>query len=243
MGRAAACCGSVGGGAALGVGAARSEIWRLAAVGPSQRPPPVSWRPLYISSPRLDQRTTPHASDPAALAPWTHEPDFRPDWMVSRLLALINSQPNHLSHHAHRRTPGLAPRRSVPTVQLVFGGYITHGLLGLLWPGAPTFDRGNVMDYSRCALPACEGPDCWAGLSACLLACLLFTHYRYSPLKQDSTLICLPPDPQPNATPHPPTPPRPPAAPTGPPPWPSTPSPARPPFSAPRPTWASPRRT
>ncbi|GBF99270.1 hypothetical protein Rsub_12030 [Raphidocelis subcapitata] len=38
---------------------------------------------------------------------------------------------------------------SIPTVKLLFGGFVAHGLLGLLWPGSPTFDRANAIDYSR----------------------------------------------------------------------------------------------
>ncbi|GBF93152.1 hypothetical protein Rsub_05883 [Raphidocelis subcapitata] len=49
---------------------------------------------------------------------------------------------------------------SIPTVKLLFGGFVAHGLLGLLWPGSPTFDRANEMDYMRSHPQAIQlGPE------------------------------------------------------------------------------------
>lgn len=34
-------------------------------------------------------------------------------------------------------------------MKLAYSAFVTHGLLGLLWPGAPTFDPANSRDYMR----------------------------------------------------------------------------------------------
>ena len=44
---------------------------------------------------------------------------------------------------------------SIPAVKLLYGGLITHGLLGLLWPGSPTFDPANTRDFMKWALAGC----------------------------------------------------------------------------------------
>jgi hypothetical protein len=38
---------------------------------------------------------------------------------------------------------------SIHTVKLIFAGFTAHGLLGLLWPGSPTFDQDNIRDFSQ----------------------------------------------------------------------------------------------
>ncbi|KIZ02412.1 chloroplast photosystem II-associated protein [Monoraphidium neglectum] len=38
---------------------------------------------------------------------------------------------------------------SLPLTKLVYSGLIAHGLLGLLWPGSPTYSSANKRDYAR----------------------------------------------------------------------------------------------
>ena len=61
-----------------------------------------------------------------------------------------NQAPPHTTLPARTLPPARPlPPRSIPTVKLIFGALTAHGLLGLLWPGAPTFDRANAADYSK----------------------------------------------------------------------------------------------
>ncbi|KAI8470670.1 MAG: hypothetical protein J3K34DRAFT_458777 [Monoraphidium minutum] len=38
---------------------------------------------------------------------------------------------------------------SIPTVKLLYGTFVAHGVVGLLWPGSPTYDPANTRDYMR----------------------------------------------------------------------------------------------
>jgi hypothetical protein len=40
--------------------------------------------------------------------------------------------------------------RSLATTKLVYSAFIGHGLLGLIWPGSPTYSRANINDYNKC---------------------------------------------------------------------------------------------
>ncbi|KAI8477225.1 MAG: hypothetical protein J3K34DRAFT_463283 [Monoraphidium minutum] len=51
------------------------------------------------------------------------------------------------SHAGPMVTTAALTGLSIPAVKLIFGGLTFHGVLGLLWPGAPTFDRANVKDF------------------------------------------------------------------------------------------------
>ncbi|KIZ02413.1 Photosystem II protein [Monoraphidium neglectum] len=38
---------------------------------------------------------------------------------------------------------------SLATTKLVYSAFIGHGLLGLIWPGSPTYSRANINDYNK----------------------------------------------------------------------------------------------